>query len=155
MKVAVAALMIAVLCVPTVAAAASSQNNNDNENNSPKFNNAGNLLVTDQFNNRVIEVNPDNKAIVWSFGSNNPGLCNPGPGAIIGTNDAERLADGRTVMAGTGIPPGASPAMPAGCVDNRVIVVSQSGQILWQYGQAGVTGSGPNELNTPVFVIQL
>src|ERR1700736_7093533 len=112
MKVAVAALMIAVLCVPTVAAAASSQNNNDNENNSPKFNNAGNLLVTDQFNNRVIEVNPDNKAIVWSFGSNNPGLCNPGPGAIIGTNDAERLSDGLTLLAGTGGPLNSSPVDP-------------------------------------------
>jgi Tfp pilus assembly protein PilX len=37
-----------------------------------------------------------------------------------------------------------------GCPDNRVIVVDQSGNIVWQYGQAGVTGSGPNQLNTPV-----
>ena len=86
------------------------------------FNQPGNVLITDQFNNRVVEVDR-NKHIVWSFGSNDPTLCNPGPGAIIGTNGAERLADGFTVIAGTGIPPGASSFLPGGCVDNRVIVV--------------------------------
>jgi virulence-associated protein VagC len=28
--------------------------------------------------------------------------------------------------------------------------VTQSGKIVWQYGKAGVTGSGVNQLNTPV-----
>jgi hypothetical protein len=121
------------------------------------FNSAGNLLITDQFNNRAVEVNHNSGKIVWSFGSNNPTLCNPGPGAIIGLNDAERLSGGLTLLAGTGIPPGASPVAPASfsCVDNRVIVVNHEGEIVWQYGQAGVTGSGPNELNVPVFAIQL
>jgi hypothetical protein len=132
-----------------MAMAAESKNHSDTE-----FNHRGNLLVTDQFNNRVVEISPNTNAIVWSFGSGDPSICNPGPGSIIGTNDAERLSDGLTVMAGTGIPPGASSAMPNGCVDNRVIVVDESGKITWQYGQAGVTGSGPNELNVPVFVIQ-
>jgi hypothetical protein len=118
------------------------------------FNHPGNVLITDQFNNRVIEVDR-NKHIVWSFGSGDPTLCNPGPGAIIGTNGAERIADGLTIIAGTGIPAGASSFMPNGCVDNRVIVVNHGGNIVWQYGQAGVTGSGPNQLNVPVFVIQL
>jgi hypothetical protein len=119
------------------------------------FNHRGNLLITDQFNNRAIEVNPETHKIVWSFGSNDPTLCNPGPGAIIGLNDAERLSGGLTLLAGTGIPPGASGKMPDGCVDNRVIVVNRTGHIVWQYGQAGVMGSGPNELNVPVFAIQL
>jgi outer membrane protein assembly factor BamB len=119
------------------------------------FNKAGNILITDQFNNRVIEVNPVTKDIVWSFGSGNPALCNPGPGTIIGTNYAERLAHGLTLIAGTGIPPGASKSMPNGCVDNRVIVVDHTGQIIWQYGQAGVTGTGPNMLNVPVSSIEL
>ncbi len=119
------------------------------------FNAPGHVLVTDQFNNRVIEINPATDKIVWSFGSNDPSLCNPGPGTIIGTNWAERLADGLTVIAGTGIPAGADPLMPNGCADNRVIVVDQAGDIVWQYGQAGVTGSGPNQLNVPVAVIQL
>jgi outer membrane protein assembly factor BamB len=117
------------------------------------FNRPGNILITDQFNNRVIEVNPLTKQVVWSFGSGNSTLCNPGPGSIIGSNDAERLAGGLTVMAGTGIPSGVPGTTP--CVDNRVIVVNQAGKILWQYGVAGKTGSGFNLLNVPVFVAQL
>ena len=117
------------------------------------FNASGNILISDQFNNRVVEVAPDGH-VVWTFGSGNPTLCNPGPSTIIGLNDAERLSGGLTLLAGTGIPAG-SQSFPKGCADNRVIVVNQQGQIVWQYGQAGVTGSGPNELNTPVFAIQL
>jgi hypothetical protein len=117
---------------------------------------ARNVLITDQFNNRVIEVDQVTKSIVWSFGSGNPTLCNPGPGSIIGSNDAERLSGGLTLLSGTGIPLGGSPADPNfSCADNRVIVVDHSGTIVWQYGQAGVTGSGPNQLNVPVFAIQL
>jgi hypothetical protein len=149
------ALVAVALTVPTVAIFASSASGQGSGSSLDRFNQPGNLLITDQFNNRVIEVNPHTNAIVWSFGSNNPTLCNPGPGAIIGPNDAERLANGMTAMAGTGIPAGASSAMPNGCVDNRVIVVNRVGNIVWQYGQAGVTGSGPNELNVPVFVLQL
>ena len=119
------------------------------------FNQPGNLLISDQFNNRAIEVDRSTKNIVWSFGSGNPALCNPGPGTIIGLNDAERVSGGLTILSGTGIPAGADPLLLAGCVDNRVIVVDQNGKIVWQYGQAGVTGDGPNELNVPVFAIQL
>ena len=119
------------------------------------FNVPGNVLVSDQFNNRVVEIDPATNTIVWSFGSNDPSACNPGPGTIIGTNWAERLAHGLTVIAGTGIPAGADPLMPNGCADNRVIVVDEAGDIVWQYGQAGVAGNGPNELNVPVAVIQL
>jgi hypothetical protein len=83
-------------------------------------------------------------------------LCNPGHGTIIGLKDAERLSGGLTLLAGTGVPLGASPVAPSfSCVDNRVIVVNRSGDIVWQYGQAGVTGSGPNQFNVPVFAIQL
>jgi outer membrane protein assembly factor BamB len=117
------------------------------------FNQPGNVLITDQFNNRVIEVNPLTKDIVWSFGSGNPMLCNPGPNSVIGSNDAERVGNGITLISGTGIPAGV-PGTKA-CVDNRVIAVNQAGQIVWQYGQAGKTGSGPDLLNTPVFAIQL
>jgi len=117
------------------------------------FNTPGNLLITDQFNNRVIEVNPLTNQIVWSFGSGNGSLCNPGPGSIIGPNDAERLAGGLTLLSGTGNPSGFPPVVA--CADNRVIIVNQAGDITWQYGQAGVNGSGPNQLNVPVFALQL
>jgi len=118
------------------------------------FNQPGNVLITDQFNNRAVEVDR-NKHIVWSFGSGVSTQCDPGPGTIIGLNDAERVSNGLTILAGTGIPPNTVPGLTNGCVDNRVIVVDQGGNIVWQYGQAGVTGSGPNQLSVPVFAIQL
>jgi sugar lactone lactonase YvrE len=108
------------------------------------FNTPGNILISDQFNNRVIEVNRQGQ-IVWSFGSGNPNLCNPGPGTVIAPNDVERLAYGLTLIAGTGT---------TSCADNRVIIVDEAGNIVFQYGQAGVSGKGPNELNTPVYAIQ-
>ncbi len=111
----------------------------------PKFNHPGNILITDQFNNRVIEIDPAGN-IVWQFGG---GPTNVGPTAIVGTNDAERVG-GLTLMSGTGIPAGISPACPATCVDNRVLLVTPRGKIVWQYGQFGVIGSGFNQLSTPV-----
>jgi hypothetical protein len=102
-------------------------------------------LITDQFNNRVIEVTPVGD-IVWQFGI---GPNDFSPQSILGCNDAQRVGP-QTLMAGTGIPPGVDPAAPDGAADNRVILVNLGGNIVWQYGQFGVTGSGPNQLNTPV-----
>src|SRR5260370_12018968 len=112
-----------------------------------KFNKPGNILITDQFNNRVIEIDPSGN-IVWQFGS---GPGNSTPSAIIGTNDAERVND-LTLMAGTGIPPAPTTTTHCkkGCADNRVLLVDRRGNIVWQYGTFGVTGSGPDQLNTPV-----
>ena len=108
------------------------------------FNQPGNILISDQFNNRVLEVTRAGK-IAWSFGSGGPSQCTAGPGTIIAPNDVERLAHGLTLIAGTGT---------TACPDNRVIVVNKAGAIVFQYGQAGVAGSGPNQLNVPVFAIQ-
>jgi hypothetical protein len=113
---------------------------------SGEFNQPGNILITDQFNNRVIEIDPAGN-IVWTFG-NGPG--DTAANAIVGTNDAERVGN-LTLMSGTGIPAGATNnCKKSGCADNRVLLVDQMGDIVWQYGQFGVTGSGPNQLNTPV-----
>jgi len=142
-------LLIAIIVSSCGGSAQTSQSSTPKDH----FNVPGNILISDQFNNRVVEVAPDGH-IVWAFGSGNPTLCNPGPGAIIGLNDAERLSGGLTLLAGSGIPAG-SASYPKGCADNRVIVVNQKGDIVWQYGQAGIAGSGPNQLNTPVFAIQL
>jgi outer membrane protein assembly factor BamB len=112
----------------------------------PGFNTPGNILIADQSNNRVIEVDPGTHNVVWTFGD---GSSIPGPTSVVGTNDAQRVGN-LTLVAGTGVPPGLEPSCPSGCADNRVMLVDQQGRIVWQYGQAGVTGSGPNELNTPV-----
>jgi hypothetical protein len=111
------------------------------------FNHPGDILIADQFNNRVVEINSQHQ-VVWHFGN---GSSVPGPNSIVGTNDAERVGS-LTLISGTGTPPGADPSCtnPAGCADNRVILVNQAGHIVWQYGKAGVTGSGFNQLNTPV-----
>src|SRR6516164_6530227 len=111
------------------------------------FNRHGNILITDQFNNRVIEIDPAGN-IVWHFGN---GPNDVSANSIIGTNDAERVG-GLTLMAGTGAPGGTEPLCPPpnGCVDNRVMLVNPHRHIVWQYGTFGVTGSGFNQLNVPV-----
>jgi len=111
-----------------------------------KFNQPGNILITDQFNNRVIEIDP-NGNIVWQFGNGPDDIA---ANAIVGTNDAERVGN-LTLMAGTGIPAGVTKnCKKSGCPDNRVLLVDQGGNIVWHYGQFRVTGFGPNQLNTPV-----
>lgn len=106
----------------------------------------GHVLIADQFNNRVIEIDRQ-RNIVWHFGD---GASTPGPTSVVAPNDAERLPNGDTLIAGTGAPAQAGAAYgvtePAcasmGCQDNRVILVGSNGTIKWQYG--------PAELNTPV-----
>lgn len=115
-----------------------------------QFNLPGHIVIADQFNNRVVEINLQHQ-IVWHFGS---GSSIAGPNSIVGPNDTERYG-ALTIMAGTGAPPGAEPTCPSGCVDNRVIIVNQQGQIVWQYGKAGVTGAGFDELNVPVSDVPL
>jgi len=110
------------------------------------FNTPGNILIADQFNNRIIEI--DGHKVVWQFGN---GSSVPGPHAVVGPNDAERIGS-LTLIAGTGTPAGADPSCtnPAGCADNRVMLVNRHGDIVWQYGKAGVTGSAFDQLNAPV-----
>lgn len=111
-------------------------------------NDNGHVLIADQFNNRVIEVDRKTHQVVWHFGN---GSDLPGPHSVVGTNDAERFGP-LTLISGTGTPPGLPGCSDTvnGCPDNRVFIVDPQGNIIWQYGQAGVAGSGPNQLNTPV-----
>ena len=119
------------------------------------FNEPGNYLIADQFNNRVIEVAPDGD-VIWQFGNGPNDLTAT---SIVGTNDAQRVGS-LTLMAGTGIP-GGQPESPAcialnaqngqnGCLDNRVLLVDKNKNIVWQYGSFGVSGNGFDQLNTPV-----
>lgn len=127
--------------LPSVAAAPSS------EMAPAGMNRAGvHYLIADQFNNRVIETDGAGN-ILWHFGI---GPNDVSASSIIGVNDAERIGDNLTLMAGTGAPPGTEPACPEGCADNRVMIVDHDGRIVWQYGQFGVTGAGKNELSSPV-----
>jgi hypothetical protein len=110
-----------------------------------RFNQPGDILIADQFNNRVVEATPSGN-IVWQFGL---GPNDFSPKSIIGCNDAQRVGP-YTLMAGTGTPAGVVPQAPDGVADNRVLLVDPFKRIVWQYGQFGVTGSGPNQLSTPV-----
>jgi hypothetical protein len=110
------------------------------------FNHRGNILISDQFNNRIIEVDPKTHGVVWRFGD---GSSVAGPNSVVAPNDAQRVGP-FTLIAGTGAPAGTEPTCQNACNDNRVMLVALDHRIVWQYGQAGVTGSGPNQLNTPV-----
>jgi hypothetical protein len=112
---------------------------------SPEFNQAGNVLIADQWNNRVIETTPAGH-IVWSFGLGPTDFSTNSP---ISVNDAERVGD-YTLMADPGDAPGVIPQTPNGSADSRVLLVNAAGNIVWQYGQFGQTGAGSNLLNTPV-----
>ena len=109
------------------------------------FNKPGNLLISDQFNNRVIETDTQGN-IIWQFGL---GPNDFSARSIIGVNDAQRVGD-LTLMAGTGTPAGVIPQAPDGVPDNRVMLVDSHGKTVWQYGRFGQTGSGPDLLDTPV-----
>jgi len=112
----------------------------------PSFGEPGNLLISDQFNNRVIEVDPSTGVIVWQFGNGPNDLTEASP---LGVNDAQRVGENILISA-TGIPPVSESGCPTGCIDSRVLLVNRSGYIVWSYGQFGVAGSGTNQLNTPV-----
>jgi outer membrane protein assembly factor BamB len=111
------------------------------------FNTKGNILISDQFNNRVIEVNPQNHKIVWHFGD---GSSTAGPHSVVAPNDAQRVGK-LTLIAGTGAPAGSEPnCQQQACQDNRVMLVDAKGKIVWQYGKTGKPGAGFDELNAPV-----
>ncbi|HVH15945.1 MAG TPA: hypothetical protein VNA15_09545 [Candidatus Angelobacter sp.] len=136
---ATAVVFLALAAFPSVFATSTTKTSNGG------FNQPGNILITDQFNNRVIEIDRAGN-IVWQFGN---GPSDHSANAITGTNDAERIGS-LTLMSGTGTPAGTTAYCKDGCADNRVLLVDQAGSIVWQYGQFGVTGFGSNQLNTPV-----
>ena len=112
---------------------------------SAAFNRQGNILISDQFNNRVIEVAPSGD-IVWQFGQGPNDVTAKSP---VGVNDALRVGE-NTLVSASGAAPGSEPLCPSGCADNRVMLVDPQGKIIWQYGRFGVTGAGRDQLNTPV-----
>ena len=107
------------------------------------------VLISDQYNNRVIEVDRTTHAIVWQFGD---GSDAPSASSVVGPNDAERFGQ-LTLITGTGLPadaPAGCSDTTNGCPDNRVFIVNRPGKIIWQYGQAGVAGADTDQLDIPV-----
>jgi hypothetical protein len=111
----------------------------------------GNLLIADQLNNRVIELNGSGR-IVWHFGTGEPVA---GPHTIVAPQTVERIAPNRTLILCGSVPPGTPGYPPEGVIDNRVLVVNRYGRIVWQYGRAGVAGSGPGQLDHPTDAVWL
>ena len=109
------------------------------------FNLPGNILIADQFNNRVIEV--DGRAIVWSLGLGPHDLtakfyarcerCRTGRGRHVDGGD-RYSAESRSVLQKSRM----SRWPRAACRSQR-----QDRLAIWDFG---VTGSGADELNAPV-----
>ena len=85
------------------------------------------MLITDQANERVIEVNRA-KDIVWQYGTT--GVIGNGPEQLNNPNCAELLENGHILICDEN--------------NNRAIEVTHAGQIVWQYG------SGDPNINDPV-----
>ena len=117
----------------------------------PRYDARGNLIIVDQYNNRVIEIEPITRTIVWEY---QVSTTKSEMNWLVGPRDAERVK-GRTLIVAGGLPAGVSTNYPDGYVDNRVFEVDRKGKIRWQYGQTGVTGAGVNELNDPVTAMVL
>jgi hypothetical protein len=146
----VAILVLALATVIVAGAVSASAASQRKQLSVPKgFNKSGNILVTDQFNNRVLEINPKTQKIVWRFGA---GSFVAGGKTVVAPNDAERIPGGRTLIAGTGAPAGVAGYPKAGAQDNRVFIVNAQKKIVWQYGKAG---AGANQISAPVAAIYL
>jgi hypothetical protein len=93
---------------------------------------AGDLLIADRGNDRILIVNSQKK-ILWRF----PGAGSLPPGQGFSADDAFLSPDGRTILA--------SEEMHQVLV--RIDIASR--RITWQYGHYGRTGAAAGFLNTP------
>lgn len=99
----------------------------------------GTVLIADQGNNRLIEVNAA-KQIVWAF---------PRPGDLLagqvflGPDDAFFTPGGQAIITNQ------ETAQTIGRIDYH------THRLMWQYGQVGVRGSTPGQLNEPDDAYQL
>jgi hypothetical protein len=117
----------------------------------------GNTLITDnRFATRVLEVRSSDydpaapnlgyteDSIVWRYGRDNDG--GTGPGQLASPRFAQRLANGNTLITDS------ADQVFGG---HRVIEITPGGQIVWQYGQAGIPGTEPGLLRQPSTAIRL
>jgi len=86
------------------------------------------VLITDQANERIIEVDVATNGIVWQYGTT--GVSGNGPNQLNNPNCAELLANGNILICDEN--------------NNRALEVTRAGDIVWQYG------SGDPNINDPV-----
>src|SRR3972149_2315480 len=68
----------------------------------PRFNAKGNWLIADQYNNRVIELDPTTHTIVWEYAVS---IHKAETNWLVGAVDAERVKS-RTLIVAAGVPGG-------------------------------------------------
>jgi hypothetical protein len=113
------------------------------------------LVIADQWNNRVLVVRSSGE-VLWSFGDGN---ASAGPASVITPNDAELLATGDLLIAGTGAAsgPGSScSGLPSGALaDDRVLIIDHATKaIAWQYGgHDTAAGATAGLLSGPTFAV--
>jgi uncharacterized protein YlzI (FlbEa/FlbD family) len=88
-----------------------------------------NILITDQYSCRIIEVN-DNKEIVWSFGG-----WVTGNNILLAPYYAQRLENSNTLITDWS--------------NHTIIEVDLSGNIIWQFGSPRNPGNSINQLMYP------
>jgi hypothetical protein len=94
-----------------------------------------NILITDQYSSRVLEVNMM-KEVLWTFGG-----WESGSSQLNAPYYAERLRNSHTLITDWS--------------NHTVIEVDMQGNVFWTYGTPKVTGSAPNQLMYPEKAIRL
>jgi len=89
-------------------------------------------LIADSLGFRVIEIDNQTGAIVWSYGTYK--VEGPGPGLLRRPHSAQRLSNGNTLI--------------CDAEGNRILEVTPSGQTAWSYG-TGTGGQGPGQVLAP------
>ena len=90
----------------------------------PRYDARGNVIIVDQYNNRVLEIEPITRMVVWDY---EVSATKSETNWLVGPRDAERFA-GRTLIVAGGLPAGISTNYPDGYVDNRVFEVDRKGE---------------------------
>lgn len=108
----------------------------------------GNTLIADNQGSRVIEVNSAG-AIVWQYGI--AGQLAVDHGYAEGYLDWPRTAQRIDATPGDGV----FTTLIADEPGQRIIEVNQSGHVVWEYGQRGVSGTGPGQLYDPSSAVRL
>ncbi len=112
----------------------------------PKFADATpttNLLIADESNHRMIEVDPITHNVIWQYGQT--GVAGSRTNQLNLPHEATKLKNGNVLIVDS--------------FNQRVIEVqptgTSGGTIVYQYGQTGISGIGPNQLGVSMDVQKL